>query len=368
MANLKVLHVVWSATIGGIEKLVLDLVSEQKKNSTLEVAVLIARKEGGFLNRFEAIGSTLFADLKSGNDLNFLHYQKTLRIFKRYDVLHFHSFNPWLALTAILSRKKIVYTEHGNFGFGKKITPSLKLVYRMQKTFLNKSVDFISFNSNFSKKLSEQRNGLQNVKRETIYNGISFQETIDKEKTDAALRKKINARFTVGVIARLAGVKKIDRLINAFAVFAKDKDVVLLIIGEGILREELETLVSKKGIQEKTIFAGYLNNVRHYQSLFDVSVFPSQNEAFGLVAIESLEAGNPTIVFKDGGGLAELIDQVEPDDVLSNETELAERLNYYFTNNDAIHNSELVLKRKNFARQFDIRKMEQQFSNIYHSL
>ena len=322
MSKVKVLHIVWSATIGGIEKVVLDLVSAQQKNKSIEAAVLIARKEGGFLNRFEELGKTYFADLKSGNDLNLFRYQKVFRVFKNYDVLHFHSFNPALAITAILSRKKIVYTEHGNFGFGKVMTGSLKFVYRLQKIFLNKYVDFISFNSNFSKQLAEHRNGLQKVKREVIYNGIELSgEEINKEKTDPSIRGKIKNRFCIGIIARLAGVKRIDRLINAFAAFAKDKDVMLLIIGEGILKEELELLTEKNKISDKTIFAGYIEQVKQYQSLFDVCVFPSQNEAFGLVAIESFNAGNPTIVFKDGGGLAELVEQVETKDVVNNETE-----------------------------------------------
>ncbi len=368
MSDVKVLHIIWSATIGGIEKLVLDLVEQQKNNPKLEVAVLIAKKEGGFLSRFEQLGKTYFADLKNGNDLNILKYQKILKLFSKYDILHFHSFNPWLALTAILSRKKIVYTEHGNFGFGKPLTASLKYVYKAQTMFLNKYVDFISFNSKFSKQLSEQRNGLEKVKREVIYNGISFNSISDKEKTDSALREKINKRFTVGVIARLAGVKRIDRLISAFAAFAEDKNVVLVIIGDGALKNELEQLVAQKKISHKTIFAGYLENVRNYYSIFDLSVFPSQNEAFGLVAIESFDAGIPTIVFKDGGGLAELVEQVETKDVVKDETELAERMNYYFSNADAISNETIKTKRKNFARQFDIRKMEQDFFNFYQSI
>ncbi len=368
MAKLKVLHIVWSATIGGIEKVVLDLVHEQKKNPALEVGVLIAKKEGGFLSRFEELGNIYYADLKYGNDLNVFRYRKVLQLFKKFDILHFHSFNPWLAQTARLSGKKIVYTEHGNFGFGKTITSSLKFVYKMQKNFLNKHVNFISFNSNFSKQLSEQRNGLQNVRHETIYNGINFEEESAVNKTDQSLREKIGSRFTVGVIARLAGVKRIDRLINSFADFAKEKDVVLLIIGEGVLRNELENLVSNKRIQNKTIFAGYVNDVRHYHALFDIEVLPSQNEAFGLVAIEALDAGKPTLVFKDGGGLAELVEQVEIKDVVTDENELTQRLNYYFSNRHTISSPELVSRGKNFARQFDIRKMEKEFSNIYHSL
>ena len=368
MLNVKVLHIVWSATIGGIEKVVLDLVEQQKKNPHLEVAVLIARKEGEFLSRFEQLGKTYFANLKSGNDLNFFKYVNTYRAFKKYDVLHFHSFNPWLAITATCSGKKIVYTEHGNFGFGKSLTYPLRFVYQMQKIFLNKYVDFISFNSRFSKQLSEHRNGLQKVKHEVLYNGISFNVTSEKEKTAIALREKINNRFTVGVIARLAGVKRIDRLINSFAEFAKDKEAVLLIIGDGVLKDELTKFVAQKNISDKTLFAGYLKNVRNYYSLLDVAVFPSQNEAFGLVAIESFDAGKPTIVFKDGGGLAELIEQVETKDVVSNERELAQRMNYYFNNREAINDEKLILKRKAFAREFDICKMEKEFSKVYQSL
>ncbi len=45
---LKVIHVVWSSGIGGIESLVLNLCMEQKNNSQLQVALFTA-KSGGLL-------------------------------------------------------------------------------------------------------------------------------------------------------------------------------------------------------------------------------------------------------------------------------------------------------------------------------
>jgi len=40
----KVVHVIWSATIGGIERVVMDLISQQQKNNDLEVSLLIGRR------------------------------------------------------------------------------------------------------------------------------------------------------------------------------------------------------------------------------------------------------------------------------------------------------------------------------------
>ena len=53
-------------------------------------------------------------------------------------------------------------------------------------------------------------------------------------------------------------------------------------------------------------FLGYKKNVFDYQSAFDVAVFPSRNEPFGLVAVEAYYASKPTLIFDDSGASRKL--------------------------------------------------------------
>jgi hypothetical protein len=116
---IKVVHVIWSATIGGIEKVVIDLITQQKKNPQLEVSLLVGKS--GDLSRINNAGIKVTAlGLTGGGDVSPTCYRKAKVIFGENDIIHIHSFNPLLSVAARNSGKNIIYTEHGNFGIGKK--------------------------------------------------------------------------------------------------------------------------------------------------------------------------------------------------------------------------------------------------------
>ena len=52
MRPLKILHVIWSAEMGGISKVVLHLCQEQKKDSSLSVSIYIAKGKGEIIYDF----------------------------------------------------------------------------------------------------------------------------------------------------------------------------------------------------------------------------------------------------------------------------------------------------------------------------
>ena len=359
---IKVLHIIGSAHFGGIEKLVYDLSKAQHKKA-VDVGILILKKEGEFLDRFLKTGiPCYFSNIKSGFDFSFGKYRKIYKILKEYDIVNIHSFNPILSLVLWFSKTQVVYTVHSVRGFGrvKKRFESLKLTF--QKVFFNRIVDFITFNSNYSK--SYWSDILKNTPNKVIYNGIDFSSanySNDKVKLD------LESNFVIGTSCRFIKWKRVDKLIIAFKKCQeKIPDAKLLLVGDGPERASLEKLAQDLGIEEHVVFTGYRDDVRAYQNSMDVCVFPSTTETFGLVAIETLLLGKPTIVFQDGGGITEIINGVNNEDVVSDENELVQRLIYYFDNNVAITDG--VEKRINYAKEFDIEYMAEDFNLVYSQL
>jgi len=367
---IKVLHVLWSANFGGIQRLVLDLTSAQSVNPKMQAEILFGKEEGigEFLNAFqEAELKYYFLGLKSGFDFSPWKYLKAIRIFQSYDILHFHVFNPMIAVAAVLSGRKIVYTFHGVFGFGRKRKKTERLNEYAEKIFVNRFVDYATFNSIFSKRIAQQRFGLHRVENSVIYNGsrILPASTVPKF-SERKVWEQIKGKFIVGTSSRFAGFKRIDRLIKAFFDFQKEKDAVLLLVGDGALKSQLQNMVQKIQLSEKTIFTGYKKNVREYINLMDICVFPSENEPFGLVAVEALSLGKPTIVFKDGGGIAEVVAGLSEDDIVDNISQLVERLNFYYYNREEIEKN--IEKRVECAKKFDINNMAKEFEIVYRNV
>lgn len=365
---IRILHIIWSAHFGGIGKLVLDLATTQLKDSEIQLGILICKKEGEFLEKFqEARLNCHFLYLNNGYDISPWKYLNALRIFRGYDILHFHGFNLFLAVCAGISRKKIIYTEHGLFGFGRKRNRADYIKAFFLKRFLNCSVDYISFVSQFTKRIAEKRYGLDGIEKSVIYNGIALKkDPIFCNGIEETILERIHGKFILGTTSRFAGFKRIDRLIQAFADFQINKDTVLLLVGDGILKDELERLVKQKGLSDKTIFTGFRCNIRVFQSLMDVCVFPSENEPFGLVAVETLSLGKPTIVFKDDGGIVEVVGDFSQDDVIEDIPHLVQRLERYYKNRNEIIC--LSQSRIEYSRRFDIYNMVAQFKNIYEGL
>jgi L-malate glycosyltransferase len=365
MSRIRVLHIIWSASPGGIDRIVFNLCKTQLKNDTVQPSILIAKSDNALNESYKNLGIKVYEPgFISGSDSRKEIIAVCMDAFMEHDILHFHSFNPTLAKTAVKSGKKIVFTEHGNFGFGRKTTLKDYAVRYMQKRFLNNEVDFITFNSEFSKSIAENRFNLSKVKRQVVYNGIPILDP-QKKEIDPGFTPDPN-KLKVLTIGRLATVKRIDRLLRAFA-GANPYKMQLIITGDGPLRKEFEKLSHKLEIEEHTHFTGF--QVAHSMIEFaDICVFPSQNEAFGLVAIEAYHCGKPVIVFRDGGGLAELVQKIEPEMIVNTEMDLSALLVKCQNALNEFTSEKLQDMRKQFASGFSIEKMESQLSTIYSGL
>lgn len=145
-----------------------------------------------------------------------------------------------------------------------------------------------------------------------------FNKTISEEERKK-LRKKLGLQeddFAVLYVGRLIQVKGILELMKA-VLSIDDKHVKLLCIGSANFGKwafsSYERKVKKlaKDNSERIIFTGYIDNgeLYKYSLLADVQCVPSLwEEAAGLVVVEAMAEGIPTIV-TNSGGMVEYINE-----------------------------------------------------------
>ena len=120
-------------------------------------------------------------------------------------------------------------------------------------------------------------------------------------------------------------------LIKAFALIkTKVKNVRLIIVGDGHLKEKCEFLVERLELED-VVFAGMVKEeeLPKYYSTADICCFPAiVGESFGLVLLEAMASGKPLVAFANAGynqvlnnGIGKTV-LVEPKDI----TGLAELL------------------------------------------
>ena len=103
-------------------------------------------------------------------------------------------------------------------------------------------------------------------------------------------------------VGRLANEKRIDLLLET----ARTPGIALTIIGDGALREDLETQFAGTD----THFTGYLygDDLAEAYASADAFMFAGANETFGQVVQEAMASGLPAIIIDQGG----ITDQVKP--------------------------------------------------------
>jgi glycosyltransferase involved in cell wall biosynthesis len=123
----------------------------------------------------------------------------------------------------------------------------------------------------------------------------------------------------------------LDKLLTAIATIKhKIPDIWLAIAGKGPLKPDLERQATELGLNDHVRFLGFLPDDQlpvAYQAA-DLTVMPSQSlEGFGLVLLESLACGTPTLC-TPVGGMPEILEPFSPDLITSSTeaTAIAERL------------------------------------------
>jgi glycosyltransferase involved in cell wall biosynthesis len=106
----------------------------------------------------------------------------------------------------------------------------------------------------------------------------------------------------VGCIARLAAVKDHATLLRAIALLVPRWPTLrLVLVGDGELRSELETLAVSLGIRDRVHFAGFRDNEPNLHHLFDISTLASLSEGFPNSLVEAMAAGRPVVATNVGG-------------------------------------------------------------------
>ncbi|NVO02407.1 MAG: glycosyltransferase [Bacteroidetes bacterium] len=118
--------------------------------------------------------------------------------------------------------------------------------------------------------------------------------------------------IVIGTIKSLEKVYGIEYLIEAFndvVINNPEKSLRLLIVGNGSCESELKSRVKELQIEDKVLFAGFVNHseIVSYYNNIDIFVVPSIRESFGVSVIEASACELPVIV-SNTGGLPEVVE------------------------------------------------------------
>jgi 1,2-diacylglycerol 3-alpha-glucosyltransferase len=105
-------------------------------------------------------------------------------------------------------------------------------------------------------------------------------------------------------VGRVGHEKNIDLLLKVIEILrTTEKDILLVVTGDGPYREELEKKIEKQNLGSLVEFTGYVDRrkLKYLYSMASVFVFPSVTETQGLVTIEAMICGTPVVAVGEMG-------------------------------------------------------------------
>ena len=248
--------------------------------------------------------------------LNFNLVSKATEIINKeggFDVIHAHD---WLVTYAAKTLKNaydipIVATIHATeAGRNSGIHDETQRYINDTEWLLTYEATEVIVNSNYMKNEIQRLFGLPFEKINVIPNGINLSNFTGIERDyDFRRQYAMDNEKIILYVGRLVYEKGIQHLIAAMPkILSNYHDAKLIIAGRGGMMDELKAEARNLGLGNKIYFTGYLDSkqVQKMYKCADVAVFPSTYEPFGIVALEAMLAGVPTVV-SDVGGLNEII-------------------------------------------------------------
>lgn len=215
------------------------------------------------------------------------------------DVVHVHMPNPTGELAVLASRSDaaIVATYHADII---RRGPVPAVYDRFASAFLRRA-DRIHVSS---PRLAETTASLRRhaTRCVVIPFGVDPEQWEQRPPEADAIREKYGAKPVVVLLGRLVHYKGAEVLVEAM----RDVDATALIVGDGPLRGLAEARSRELGVTDRVHFVGAVPDEmrRAYLHAADVFVLPATNrgEAYGIVQVQAMATGTPSICSELGTG------------------------------------------------------------------
>jgi glycosyltransferase involved in cell wall biosynthesis len=306
MTSLRITHIVDSLERGGLERVVTDLALAQHQAGH-RVVVFSLLATGGLIDELRSQGvNVIVGNKKPGLDWRLLHLLRQQA--RACDVFHAHNFVPnYHAAAALLGMRKkpiLIGTCHD---MGTRLNNRrLRWLY----TWSLKRTQRVAMVGDQVRQRYVQSGLLPFDKAVTVLNAVPVERfgAIDASHAAAqmlAARQQLGVpadAWIVGCVGRLVALKNHRMLIEAFAPIAQiDPQAHLLLLGDGVLRAELQALVDQLGLSQRCTLAGERPNVASLLPAMNVFVLPSRTEGVSIALLEACASQLPAIATKVGG-------------------------------------------------------------------
>jgi glycosyltransferase involved in cell wall biosynthesis len=362
--KIKVLQLIEGLNLGGAETKLMELVAHMDRDR-FETVVCSLGMGDRIRQEFEKLKVEFITwPRQSRVDVSLIFKVAKLIREKQIDVVMTTLFYADVlgALAGVFSKPKAVFSWETISAPEWLLTHRL-LAYRFAMRFCTR---VISVSHATAKWLIEKR-GVPPEKVVVIPYGVNLD--LYRAGENPELKQKLGIEHdakVIGVVARLHPQKGHRYLIEAAkSIVAKYPKTKFVVVGDGELRAELESMAKAQGVAENFLFLGFRKDVKDLMRVFDVFCLPSLYEGLPNVVLEAMATAKPVVATAVDGTPELIVDEetgylVPPADPRA----LAEKISLLVANEELARrfgNNGL----RRVQAEYSLEKQVEGFQNLY---
>lgn len=275
---------------GGVEKYIIN-VYRSMDHSRYRCFFIGYTPKIAYEDELTASGATVFHLTRRGAN-PFRYFAELKRIFRDYhiDILWSHKSNLAVCESLILAKRahvpvRIVHAHSTNTLGG----PIWEILHRVNKLMIRRWANRYFACSQAASQWFYGKN-----KSVIMPNAIELERFRFDPDTRKCVRQRLGleGKYVVGHVGRLCVVKNHAKLFQVFQkVHAINPDAVLLLCGDGELRQEIEEQIRELQLEKYVNLLGNIDNVNEILQGMDVFVLPSLFEGMPFSIVEAQASG-----------------------------------------------------------------------------
>lgn len=294
-----ILHVLGNTQLGGAESRIMDLYRHLDRNRVQFDFLVHTDKEGYFDEEILKLGGRIFR-VPRFRLYNYFSYKRALKEFfkKSHDFKAVQGHITSTAAIYLPIAKKagipIIIAHARSAGVDKGAKGTLT---RWMRRNLSKKADYLFTCSKLAGISVFGDKAVREGKTIFIPNAVNCPAFAYDEEKRKEMREKLGVtdKYVIGHVGRFHYAKNHEYLLQVFASLCnedvKDREYVLLLLGEGNGMEGAKQLAERLGIADKVRFLGNHSNIYDYYQAMDYFVYPSRYEGLPGTIVEAQTAG-----------------------------------------------------------------------------
>lgn len=298
----RVLQIVDSMDMGGIQTFIMNVYRHIDRTKIQFDFLIFRLYEQKFEKEIIHMGGKVYKipGRKAGLLKNLMALKDFYRNHKEYKIVHYHTSSLSYLTPLVIAQKegitKRILHSHNTKNSGSFVH---RILHEIHKSQVKKIVTDYLACGELAADWMYRGTGCRE-KAIVIANGIDVRAYAYDEDKRLKIRKEFHVSedcLVIGNVGRFADSKNHEFLISIFSELSKRvSNTVLLLVGDGELRSQIEKKVEEEQLKNQVIFCGVRNDVDALLQAMDIYIMPSLYEGFPVSAVEAQAAGLPCYI------------------------------------------------------------------------